>query len=63
MEIDFEPAQIKEKWGTLRFYYGYKDAPCGIVAMDFIGNGISIRFAPDKDDKDTDSTEGYLIRQ
>ena len=38
VEIDFEPAQIKEKWGTLRFYYGYKDAPCGIAAMDFKGN-------------------------
>lgn len=37
-KIDFEPAQIKEKWGTLRFYYGYKDASCGIAAMDFKGN-------------------------
>lgn len=57
MEIDFEPAQIKEKWGTLRFYYGYKDVSCGIAAMDFIGSGISIRLDPDRDSQDTDSTE------
>ena len=57
MEMDFEPAQIKEKWGTLRFYYGYKDAPCGIAAMDFIGSGISIRFAPDRGTEDADSEE------
>ena len=57
MEMDFEPAQIKEKWGTLRFYYGYKDAPCGIPAMDFIGSGISIRFAPDRGTEDADSEE------
>ena len=63
VEIDFEPAQIKEKWGTLRFYYGYKDAPCGIAAMDFIGSGISIRFDPDKDDKAADSTEGNKKRR
>ena len=56
-KIDFEPAQIKEKWGTLRFYYGYKDAPCGIAAMDFIGSGISIRFAPDRESGDADSVE------
>ena len=57
MEIEFEPAQIKEKWGTLRFYYAYKDAPCGIAAMDFIGSGISIRFAPGKESEDADSLE------
>ena len=57
MEMDFEPAQIKEKWGTLRFYYGYKDAPCGIAAMEFIGSGISIRFAPDRGTEDADSEE------
>lgn len=55
MEIDFEPTQIKEKWGILRFYYGYKDAPCGIAAMDFIESGITIRFDPDRDEYDTDT--------
>ena len=45
-EIDFVPVQIKEKWGTLRFYYGYADAPCGLAAFDFIGSGVSIRFEP-----------------
>ncbi len=56
-EIDFEPAQIKEKFGTLRFYYGYKDAPCGIAAWDFFGSGISVRFDPKGDDADADSEE------
>ena len=41
--IDFFPAQIKEKFGTLRFYYGYEDAQCGIAAFDFLGSGKSIR--------------------
>ena len=44
--IDFVPAQIKEKFGTMRLYYGYEDAPCGIAAFDFLGNGSSIRFEP-----------------
>jgi hypothetical protein len=45
-DIDFEPAQIKEKFGTLRFYYGYIDAPCGIAAIDIIATGESIRPEP-----------------
>ena len=45
-DIDFEPVQIKEKWGTLRFYYGYTDAPCGIAAFDNLATGESIRFEP-----------------
>ena len=56
MEIDFEPAQIKEKWGTLVFRYGYKDAPCG-ATIDFIGSGVSIRFDSDREVTDTDSAE------
>lgn len=44
VSIDFVPAQIKEKFGTLRFYFGYKDAPCRIAAFDFLENGTSIRF-------------------
>lgn len=52
-DIDFEPAQIKGKFGALRFYYGYKDAPCGIAAFDFLGSGTSLRFAePENDDDD-----------
>ena len=50
-DIDFEPAQIKEKFGTLRFYYGYQDAPCGIAAIDMIG-GSSIRFDAGNEDDD-----------
>jgi len=45
-DIDFEPAQIKEKFGTLRFYYGYTDAPCGVAAFDILATGESIRFEP-----------------
>ena len=51
-DIDFEPAQIKEKFGTLRFYYGFKDAPCRIAAFDSIGSGTSLRFEPGNDDDD-----------
>lgn len=45
-DIDFIPTQIKEKFGTLRFYYGYTDAPCGIAAFDNLATGESIRFEP-----------------
>lgn len=45
--IDFVPVQIKEKFGTLRFYYGYTDAPCGITAFDNLASGESIRFEPE----------------
>lgn len=48
--VDFVPAQIKEKFGTLRFYYGYEDAPHRISAIDFLGSGLSIRFQPDGED-------------
>ena len=37
-DIDFVPAQIKEKFGTLRFYYGYTDVHCVNSALDFIGS-------------------------
>ena len=58
-EIDFEPAQIKEKFGTLRFYYGYTDAPCGIAAFDNLATGESIRFEP-KADGDIDDAKAKL---
>lgn len=51
-DIDFVPAQIKEKFGTLRFYYGFKDTPCGIAAFDFLDSGNSIRFEPGNNDAD-----------
>lgn len=50
-DIDFVPAQIKEKFGTLRFYYGYKDTPCGIAAFDSLG-GTSLRFEPGNENDD-----------
>ena len=56
-EIDFVPAQIKEKFGTLRFYYGYTDAPCGIAAFDNLATGESIRFEPRPEDVINDAKE------
>ena len=53
-DIDFVPAQIKEKFGTLRFYYGYKDAPCGIAAFDNVATGESIRIEPESEDNADD---------
>ena len=49
-EIDFVPEQIKEKFGTLRFYYSYTDAPCKIAAFDNLATGETIRFEPKVDD-------------
>ena len=57
--IDFVPAQVKEKFGTLRFYYGYEDAPCGIAAIDNLTSGTSIRFAPGTGE-DTDDAKKKL---
>lgn len=54
-DIDFVPAQIKEKFGTLRFYYGYIDAPCGIAAFDNLATGESIRFEPKSEGKIDDA--------
>lgn len=51
-EIDFVPSQIKEKWGTLRFYYGYQDAPCTIAAIDFLNVGVSLRNEPSSEDEE-----------
>ncbi len=50
--VDFVPAQIKEKFGTLRFYYGFEDAPCAIAAFDNLSDGTSIRFAPEGENVD-----------
>lgn len=51
--IDFVPVQIKEKFGTLRFYYEYENTPCSIAAIDFLGDGSSVRFKPsDKNEND-----------
>ena len=58
-EIDFEPAQIKEKFGTLRFYYGYTDDPCGIAAFDNLATGENMRFEP-KAEGDIDDTKAKL---
>lgn len=54
-EIDFVPEQIKEKFGTLRFYYSYTDAPCKIAAFDNLATGKSIRFEPKSEGKVDDA--------
>lgn len=41
--------QIKEKYGTLRFYYHFEGEEPGIQAFDFIGLG-SMRIMPERDD-------------
>lgn len=58
-DIDFVPAQIKEKFGTLRLYYGYFDAPCGIAAFDNLATGESIRFEP-RTEKEIDEAKVKL---
>ena len=58
-KIDFEPAQIKEKFGTLRFYYSFTDAPCGIAAFDNLATGESIRFEP-KSNAEIDDAKAKL---
>ena len=42
--------QIKEKYGTLRFYYHFEDDNLGIHAIDFIGES-GTRFRKGKGDK------------
>lgn len=56
-EIDFKPIQLKEKWGQLRFYYGYQGSLPKISAIDFLQCGKSIRFDPDDSE---DSSRGKL---
>ncbi len=43
-DIDFVPCQLKEKFGTLRLYYGYTDTGCVNAAIDFLNDGLSMRF-------------------
>lgn len=52
MPIDIVIDQVKEKFGTLRFYYSFEDTPCAIHAFDFLGDGSSIRFQPGNKDDD-----------
>lgn len=46
MPIDIEVLQVKQKFAALRFYYKYMDTVSSIQAIDFIGNGISLRLNP-----------------
>ena len=49
--VDFIPEQIKEKFGKLRFYYDFEDAPLAIHAFDCLG-GDSLRFIPGSENDD-----------
>lgn len=51
--VDIVVEQIKEKFACLRFYYSFKDAPCGLQAIDFLG-GPSLRFEPHNENDDDD---------
>ncbi len=55
-DIDFVPSQIKEKYGTLHFYFRYKDRPWGIGAFDSLDIGKSLRIEPGNENND-DKTE------
>lgn len=55
MSVDIVVNQIKQKFAALRFYYSYEDASCGIAALDFLGDGSSIRFKPPENESDDDS--------
>ena len=57
IKMNFYVLQIKEKFGTLRFYYAYEDSKCGISAIDFLGNGSGIRFTPGGDESDETKTK------
>jgi len=58
--VDFIPEQIKEKFGTLRFYYDYEDAPVAIHAVDSLNSGSSLRFMPADNGNDDEKT---VLRQ
>lgn len=58
-EIDLIPLQIKEKFGTLRFYYRFKDSPQSISAIDF-SDGQLLRFSQSNQQ---DDEEIALLRQ
>ena len=46
LEVDIIVDQVKEKFGRLRFYYHPKGQNRGIQAIDFLGNGSSLRMSP-----------------
>ncbi|MBR2274583.1 MAG: hypothetical protein IJ873_00750, partial [Lachnospiraceae bacterium] len=54
LPVDFVPVQIKEKFGVLRFYYEYRDAPLTVFAIDSL-EGSGVRFAPGTEDSDEDT--------
>lgn len=63
-DIDFIPVQIKEKFGSLRFYFGYAAAPCGSAVSDFPDSGISPRFdSGNEDDDDITKKRRHDIKQ
>lgn len=61
--VDIVIEQIKEKFASLRFYYSFEGAPCGLQAIDSLG-GPSLRFEPyNIHDDDTKKKLRYDISQ
>ena len=46
LPVDLVVDQVKEKFGTLRFYYHPKDQEAAIHAFDCLNEGSSLRFQP-----------------
>ena len=48
VSVDIVIVQIKEKFGSLRFYYSFEDSPNQLHALDFLGS-TSLRIYPNND--------------
>jgi hypothetical protein len=48
LEPDVVPQQIKEKFGTLRFYYSLRSTGESSLTLDFLGTGDSLVFSPNQ---------------
>ena len=61
-EIDLEILQIKEKFGTLRFYYKFKGVSGELQAIDFLGVA-SLRFEPQNcEDNEAKKNSGMIYQ-
>jgi hypothetical protein len=57
LEPDVVPEQIKEKFGTLRFYYSLSSTGESPLVLDFLGSGDSLTFSPNQ------SEMGKVVRE
>lgn len=56
-EPGIEVLQVKEKFGSLRFYYKFDKTDNAPLIVDFLGSGASLILSPDKDDPDKKTDE------